>query len=55
MQNNLLTYILTYQQVKTYVARVNVNKNYLLIQVVPGSVQVLFVKEENTTGCQTSE
>jgi hypothetical protein len=31
------------------------NKNYLLIKVVFHGVKELFVKKDNTTGCQTSK
>lgn len=40
-------------RVETCVARVNVNKKYLLIKVVFDSVQVLYVNTDNRTGCQT--
>jgi len=43
------------EKAETYVARVNVNKTDLLLNVVFEGFQILLVKPYNTPGCQTSK
>lgn len=42
-------------RIETYVASVNVNKKYLLLNVVFDGVQIVYVNTHNRTGYQTTK